>query len=116
MKLTEIYNELNRPEILYHGSPVDFDHFDFSKISSGDGLAKYGWGFYFSDSKSTAIDYAKKLTLGKHKNGMNLYGVKIKGLGYYLDWNTPIEDDLQWNIIGKLQKMGMENEAEQMEQ
>jgi hypothetical protein len=42
---------------LWHGSEYKFDEFDTSKIGTGDGRSKGGWGFYFSDSKAVANRY-----------------------------------------------------------
>lgn len=46
--------------LVYHGSPYEFDTFDLTKIGTGDGN-KYGWGFYFTDNP----DFGGKYSQGK---------------------------------------------------
>jgi len=41
----------------YHGTDAAFDKFDSSEIGSADGNQKFGWGFYFTNSKSVAQEY-----------------------------------------------------------
>jgi len=42
----------------YHGTGVKFDKFEDSKILSGEGLAKRGWGFNFSLDRGVAEHFA----------------------------------------------------------
>jgi hypothetical protein len=46
----------------YHGSPYDFDRFDASKIGTGQGAARYGYGYNFAGAESTADTYRKSLS------------------------------------------------------
>ncbi len=47
-----------KPDIAYHGSPFNFDFFDASKIGSGEGLNKYGYGLYLTRTKKLSPFYA----------------------------------------------------------
>lgn len=49
-----------RPSEFYHGSPYEFDKFNMSKVGSGDGLNKYGYGLYFADNEDLANYYASE--------------------------------------------------------
>jgi hypothetical protein len=51
----------------YHGSPHDFDRFDFSKIGTGEGAQAYGHGLYFAENEGVAADYRKKLAGGAYQ-------------------------------------------------
>ncbi|MCY9738151.1 hypothetical protein M5X17_31150 [Paenibacillus alvei] len=44
--------------IVYHGSKVEFDRFDYAKI--GENGTAEGFGFYFTSKKSIAENYAHK--------------------------------------------------------
>ena len=46
----------------WHGSPYAFDRFTTEKIGTGEGAQAFGWGLYFTDLKSIARNYAKKLS------------------------------------------------------
>lgn len=46
----------------YHGSPHDFDRFDFSKIGTGEGAQAYGRGGYFAGAEPTAKAYRDALS------------------------------------------------------
>jgi hypothetical protein len=46
----------------YHGSPYDFDRFDASRIGSGQGAARYGYGYNFAGAESTADTYRRSLS------------------------------------------------------
>lgn len=45
----------------YHGSPHDFDRFDFSKIGTGEGAQAYGHGGYFAEVEKVAQNYRDQL-------------------------------------------------------
>lgn len=51
-------NESVSEKTLYHGSCADFNQFDEKYVLSGVGHMDYGYGFYLTDSKNTAHDYA----------------------------------------------------------
>jgi hypothetical protein len=46
----------------YHGSPYDFNKFTTEAIGTGEGAQAFGWGLYFTDVESIAMDYAEKLS------------------------------------------------------
>lgn len=48
-------------KIVFHGTAADFDHFDSSKIGSGEGGQAYGHGLYFAESPDTARTYSERL-------------------------------------------------------
>lgn len=110
MKLFEIYNDIIKEEtenVFYHGSPHVFDKFDMSKIGSGDGLNKFGYGFYFTDNPDMAIYYAKELSKGElRNNGFNLYTVKLYNLIEYYPWEDETPEEVVNCIIRKLRKRG----------
>jgi hypothetical protein len=106
MKLLPIFE--SAPDVLYHGSMQKFDKFDISKIKSGDGLTKYGFGFYFSDDESTALKY----TTGKMRF---IYQVKLYNTNSYAQWDDPIEDNFKQFLIRKLNKAGKTDNAETVE-
>lgn len=92
----------------YHGSPYLFDKFDMSKVGTGDGLSKYGYGLYFSDNISAASYYAKELSIGKFRNsGFNLYEVRLRQASKYLLWDDYIPDNIFQHICDKLEDLGM---------
>lgn len=45
----------------YHGSPHDFDKFDISKLSTGEGHQAYGTGLYFAENKRVGEEYKRVL-------------------------------------------------------
>lgn len=45
---------------VYHGSAADFEKFDHSFMSSGEGGQMYGWGTYVSTVKDVAVSYAER--------------------------------------------------------
>jgi hypothetical protein len=50
-----------RIDELWHGTPHKVDKFSTSKIGTGEGVQAFGWGLYFTDLKSIAENYARKL-------------------------------------------------------
>jgi hypothetical protein len=51
---------------MYHGSPHDFQKFDWSKLGSGEGHAAYGLGFYGAQNPGIALrpsGYANRLSV-----------------------------------------------------
>jgi len=100
----------NVDKIFYHGSSNEFDSFDLSKIGSGDGLNKYGYGFYFSDSIETAKYYA-----GVKKNSMYLYTVRLLGLDKFFYWDETITETLYYKVLHRLDYLGEDEAREQIE-
>lgn len=58
---------------LFHGSPHDFDKFDFAYMSSGWGQQAYGYGAYLTTSYECAKEYSQ---------GGIVYTVEIPDKGY----------------------------------
>ena len=58
---------------LFHGSPHDFDEFDFAYMSSGWGQQAYGYGAYLTTSYECAKEYSQ---------GGMVYTVEIPDKGY----------------------------------
>lgn len=42
----------------FHGSPYQFERFDFDRIGTGMGATRYGWGIYFAGDRDIAQAYA----------------------------------------------------------
>jgi len=99
----------------YHGSPYEFDHFDMSKVGSGDGLNKFGYGLYFADREDTAAYYAKELSIGDNREtGFNIYDVRLNGDFY--EWEAEIPSHIHDCVATKLRDMGHEDDADMMDQ
>ena len=59
----------------YHGSPHDFDKFDFSKIGTGEGAQAFGHGLYLAGNPDVARNYRQHLAgtkAGLRHNGKPL--------------------------------------------
>lgn len=71
-----------RQHRVYHGSGASFSQFDSQWIGTGQGVASYGWGFYFTEVESIGWDYAKDLA------GIRLSykGVLMDTSGLYNPW------------------------------
>lgn len=110
--LSEQINELR----LYHGSPWEFDKFDISKVKTGDGLNKFGWGLYFADIPDTAEYYARELSIGdRKKEGFNVYTVDIRTDRFY-EWEMPMPQHIFDAVLKNLRRINKESDAEEMEQ
>jgi len=48
--------------IAWHGTPHDFEAFDFSKIGTGEGAQAYGYGGYFAEARAVGEEYQQKLS------------------------------------------------------
>lgn len=57
-KQSDSKSEGTRNSIAYHGSGADFDKFDHSFMSTGEGSQVYGWGTYVSTNPETSKVYA----------------------------------------------------------
>jgi hypothetical protein len=79
-----------REQRVYHGTGADFDHFDHSHMSEGEGAQAYGWGTYVTQVEGIAKWYAEKL--GGEPRIYYLY--KGKQAGEY-----PLED-MEGNVAG----------------
>lgn len=114
-KLSEFVSltENTNNDFLYHGSPHTFDKFDITKIGTTEGLTKYGFGFYFTPNYDCALYYAKENSIGKLKDGYNIYIVKLN-IDNFINWNDSIES-IQNLVTNKLNKLGYDNDAETIE-
>lgn len=101
--------------IFYHGSAYTFDKFDMSKVGSGDGKNKYGFGLYFSDNEDTARYYFRELGIGKQKKTAKIYSVRLKNVDDYVGWEDEISDDLLQKVIKKLNSKMLYEDAEEIE-
>ena len=54
----EVNAQQIREHRVYHGSGAEFDHFDHSHMSEGEGSQVYGWGTYVTEVKGIAEGYA----------------------------------------------------------
>jgi hypothetical protein len=119
MKLFELYTQVlseDGDQYFYHGTPYVFDKFDMSKIGSGEGNAKFGYGFYFADNIETATWYAKELSIGDHREtGFNLYTVRLFQLDSFAHWENEIPSDIAECIMKKLMRMGETHTVELMQ-
>lgn len=62
--------------ILYHGSPVKFDKFDYKHI--GTNGTTEGFGFYFTDHERIALNYGENgYIMSAYLHGKALHGNKI---------------------------------------
>jgi hypothetical protein len=57
-KDTKVVDEQGRPKVVFHGTNVDFAHFDESKVGSSWDAGKLGKGFYFSTDPRLSGSYA----------------------------------------------------------
>lgn len=112
MKFTNLLTEQINNIIAYHGTPYNFDQFEFDKIGSGDGKDKYGFGLYFASKEDVAADYAKDLTLAKHRDGFNIFKVRLS-TNNLIGWDDQIDYTLYENIIEYFDNNDMQDEIEE---
>lgn len=72
--IKEFLNEEHEVVKLYHGSNEEFNDFDDSKISSGDGSDLFGKGYYLTDNINVADFYAKLVTKNQKIKSYSLSG------------------------------------------
>ena len=107
--------EFERPSEFYHGSPHEFDKFDLNKVGTGDGLNKFGFGLYFSDSYQAAAFYARELSIGNMRaKGFNMYTVKLFVLDDYIGWDDNVDSNLISEVANRLINKGHTDNVEQM--
>ncbi|MFA5484913.1 MAG: hypothetical protein WC260_01530 [Candidatus Pacearchaeota archaeon] len=101
----------------YHGSPYDFDTFDIDKVGTGDGLSKFGFGLYFTDSEELANYYAIDGSIGdKKQTGLNIYQVRLFELDNFYEWEQETPPDIYDCVIRKLRSLEYEDDADEIEQ
>lgn len=76
----------------WHGSPHDFDHFDMSKIGTGDGSGAYARGLYFAQRRDVAENYRDMLSRRSNSPG-HLYEVDLHAKPTdFIDWHAPLHE------------------------
>ena len=87
---------------VYHGSGAEFDHFDHSHMSEGEGAQAYGWGTYVTEVEGIGRTYAESA----RKKPTYLYGGKEMPsdefhdyvLGKIGDRNENMLNDFMYNL------------------
>lgn len=110
-----IVENLNHPDIFYHGSSQLFDRFDMDKIGTGYELSKFGYGLYFSNTLAQAEYYAYEASRGKGQT-QYIYEVKIFEKESFLEWDHNIPENVHHQISKKLREIDQEDEANDMDQ
>lgn len=95
------------PNRFYHGSMNKFDSFSNEKIMSGEGLNKYGFGLYFTDTLELAQYYS---------NGKYIYEVSLRNLNDFYKWDEETPDNIYRKVIKSLEDLGHESDAEEIKQ
>lgn len=103
--ITEEIKNFSEAIEVFHGTDRNFNKFDLSKIGSGDGKSKGGWGIYFSDNEEVSKGYSTSQGWVRE--------FKLKN-GPYFDLDEPLEiGDM---ILKKLSTMNIpENELEEFQ-
>lgn len=97
----ELYNDM-----VYHGTPHEFDQFDVNKVGTGEGAQAYGHGLYFTEEKRIA-DWYKKTLEKKHGKKGKVLGVEIPTKGAMLHWDEKFSK-MEPYVQEKLKKMGID--------
>jgi len=91
-------DENGEPRLFYHGTNVDFNEFDKSKITEGNdegNTGDLGYGFYFATDKDSAEWFATNLVDTVKKEGKKI----VKS--YFLNIRKPARLDLFFNSFGE---------------
>jgi len=83
----EQYRKLTEGLMLHHGSPKTIKKFSTRKIGSGMGVTIYGWGLYFTSSKSIAEYYRNCL---KNKDQVKIGDNDIRT---FIRFNLKFDDE-----------------------
>ena len=84
-------NAMNMGIRAYHGSPHDFDKFDFTKMGTGEGAQEYGKGGYFAENEGTARGYRDRLKPERAKGSM--YEVDINAdPEHFINYDVPLTE------------------------
>jgi hypothetical protein len=81
-------------EVVYHGSPYDFQEFTTSTIGTGEGASGWGYGLYFTEDKDEANDYACKLE--REKKDGRIYTAKIPESEKFLDFHADFDEQTDY--------------------
>lgn len=75
---------------VYHSSPREFTDFDLSKVGKTTDVNRYGFGFYFSESRDDVVKHAYQNTLPK--DHIFIYTVKIYNFASIVDYQEQVSD------------------------
>ena len=67
---------------LYHGSGKQFSSFLMNKVGTGEGIQKFGYGIYFTESKDIAKFYAEQAI-----KGSVIYKVSVPSDLFFAEWD-----------------------------
>lgn len=71
---------------VYHGTGKEFSSFLMDKVGTGEGLQKFGYGLYFTESTEVAKFYAEQAI-----EGSVIYKVSIPSNLYLAEWDAPAD-------------------------
>jgi len=98
------------PKILYHGSNYDFSKFDLKFVGKGEGLQKFGYGIYLTDTEELSNFYATQL-----KGTQIIYQCRIPSDSRLYEWGSPVDDYLHNKYIRYLNDNDFEKDAEKLQ-
>ena len=98
------------PSILYHGSNYDFSKFDLAHIGKGEGMQKFGYGVYLTNTKKLAKFYATQL-----KGTQILYECRIPKDSRLYEWDSIVDEYLFNKVHNYLIKHDFEEDAERIQ-
>lgn len=98
------------PKILYHGSNFNFSKFDLKFIGKGEGLQKFGFGIYLTDTEELSNFYATQL-----KGTQIIYKCRIPSDSRLYEWDSPVDDYLHNKFINYLNENDFEKDAEKLQ-
>ncbi|MBQ2396006.1 MAG: hypothetical protein II304_03030 [Bacteroidales bacterium] len=67
-------------QIVYHGSPKDFNKFTNEAIGTGEGAQAHGYGHYAAKNKDVAQEYADRLSSNLYSNLSKIENTPLKSL------------------------------------
>lgn len=106
--LKETENDI--PKILYHGSNFNFSKFDLKFIGKGEGLQKFGFGIYLTDTEELSNFYTTQL-----KGTQIIYKCRIPSDSRLYEWDSPVDDYLHNKFINYLNENDFEKDAEKLQ-
>lgn len=87
-RVLDANNYWARRQTVFHGSGLEFDHFDLSHLGEGAGSQAFGHGVYVSSSEKVARGYARMANQNKI--------LSIKSFGRWIDVE---KDDLMYKVV-----------------
>lgn len=103
-------SDVTIPKILYHGSNYDFSKFDLSHVGKGEGLQKFGFGVYLTDTEKLSNFYATQL-----KGTQIIYQCRIPSDSRLYEWDSSVDDFLHNKFIKYLTDNDFEEDAEKLQ-